>query len=468
MRLVLKACLLLTAVAARADNPSKAIVFSDVTVVDVEAGRLLPNRSVVVNGTNITEVVAALDFKAPDGSMVVPAAGKYLIPGLWDMHVHIESRMPALLDLFLVNGVTGVRDLNSESFLFDWRDEIQAGKRLGPRIVASGKYLDASRPDQPPTRPAADTPEQGRELVRQRKKQGVDLIKVYTGLQPDVYRAIVEEARVQDLPVAGHCPEMVSAREASALGQRSIEHVTGIAISTSRMEDALRKDLRAAFADPRAGYDNDRMFQVTASAMETPDEKKQAELFAVFKKNRTWQVPTLVVQRPSYAPKEGAEPDPRLKYMHPVLTQLWGRIQGIPQFQAVRQAQFGYAKSAVRAMHKAGAPILAGTDCGATLSVNLYPGFSLADELELLVDCGLKADDALRAATRNPALYLGEEDVCGTVAVGKYADLVLLDGDPLTEIGNVRRIAGVMARGKWLPRADLDRMLIDAAKAASK
>jgi imidazolonepropionase-like amidohydrolase len=154
--------------------------------------------------------------------------------------------------------------------------------------------------------------------------------------------------------------------------------------------------------------------------------------------------------------------------MHPALTQLWRRIQGIPQLQAIRKAQFAYAKSTVRAMHKAGVPILAGTDCGATLSVNLYPGFSLADELELLVDCGLKAEDALRAATWNPALYLGEEDSCGTIAVGKSADLVLLDADPLSEIGNVRKIAGVMARGKWLPRADLDRMLADVAKAASK
>jgi hypothetical protein len=202
--------------------------------------------------------------------------------------------------------------------------------------------------------------------------------------------------------------------------------------------------------------------------METPDEKKQAELFALLKKNRTWQVPTLVVQRPSYPPKEGAAPDPRMKYMHPVLTQLWSRIQSMPRSHAVREAQFAYAKPVVRAMHKAGVPIMAGTDSGAIVGVGVYPGFSLADELELLVDCGLKPEDALRAATLNPALYLGEEDRCGTVAAGKSADLVLLDSDPLTEIGNVRKIAGVMARGKWLERADLDRMLNDAAKAANK
>jgi imidazolonepropionase-like amidohydrolase len=437
MRLTLTVCLLLSASAARADEPSKPVVFSDVTVIDVESGRLLPNRSVLVVGAKITAVAPTKDFKAPDGSIIVPAAGKYLIPGMWDMHVHIESPMPWLLDLYLANGVTGVRDMNSESFLLDWRDDIRSGKQLGPRILVSGKYLDASRSDQPPTRPTANTPEQGRELVRQRKKQRIDFIKVYSGLQPDVYRAIMDEAKLQGLPVAGHCPEMVSARDASTLGQRS-------------------------------GYDWEVMHKVTASAMETPDEKKQAELFALLKKNRTWQVPTLLVQKPSPPPKEKEGPDPRLKYMHPALTQLWDRIRADPKYQAVRKGQFKYAKSVVRAMHRAGVPILAGTDCGSFLSVNLYPGFSLADELEMLVDCGLKADDALRTATLNPALYLSEERTFGTIAVGKSADLVLLDADPLADIGNVRKIAGVTTHGKWLSRSDLDKMLTDVVKAASK
>jgi hypothetical protein len=235
-----------------------------------------------------------------------------------------------------------------------------------------------------------------------------------------------------------------------------------------RTEDLLRKELHDAFADPKVGYDTDRMFQVTVRAMETPDEKQLADPFAVFKRNHTWQVPTLVVQRPSSPPKEGSEPNPRMKYMHPVLTQLWSRIQAAPQLQAVRKVQLEDAKPTVRAMHKAGVPILAGTDCGGFICEGVYPGFSLADELELLVDCGLKPDDVLRTATLNPALYLGEEAACGTVAVGKSADLVLLDANPLSEIGNVRKIAGVMARGKWLPRPELDRMLADAVRSAEK
>lgn len=179
--------------------------------------------------------------------------------------------------------------------------------------------------DQPPTRPSADTPEKGRELVRQRKKQGVDFIKVYSGLRPEVYRAIVEESSALELPVAGHCPEMVSAFEASELGQRSIEHVTGIALSCSRVEDKLRLELTDALKDSKSGYDMDRMFRVTSSAMETPDDEKTAKLFAAFKKNQTWQVPTLVIQRPPQVAKAGDKPDGRMKYMHPAMTQLWDR-----------------------------------------------------------------------------------------------------------------------------------------------
>ena len=465
MRVMLYACVLLMFASGRADEPSKPIVFLDVTVVDVESGRLLPNRSVVIEGAKITAVVPSKDFQAPAASLAVPAAGKYLIPGLWDMHVHLDVPMTSLLDMCLVNGVTGVRDLNGEAFVLEWRDEIRSGKRLGPRIVTSGLYLDASRAEQPPTRPAANTPEEGRALVRERKKQGVDLIKVYTGLQPDVYLAIVDEAKAQGLPVAGHCPEMVSARVVSDLGQRSIEHVTGIPLSTSRREDELRKSLRDRFSDPKAGYDIERMLEVEILAMETPDEKKQAELFALFKKNGTWQVPTLVIQRPSSPPKEGESPDPRMRYMHPVLTQLWGRLQANSRLQAGRKAHFEYAKPIVLAMHKAGVPILAGTDFS-FMGVNVYPGFSLADELELLVECGLQPVDALRAATLNPALYLGGKDTSGTVGVGKDADLVLLDADPLAAVGNVRKVSGVMLRGKWLSRKDLDKMLDDLAKGA--
>jgi len=381
------------------------------------------------------------------------------------MHVHHEFPWTGLLDLALANGVTGVRDMNSAPYVLAWRDEIRAGKRLGPRIVACGKRLDGRLNGQPPGRVSADTPAEGRELVRVRKREGADLIKVYSGLSPEVYRAVVEEAKAQGLPVAGHCPERVSAFDASRLGQRSIEHLTGVAVSCSRAEAALRKEMSAAFAGEH-GYDIDATFPVIAAAMATPDEEKQAALFAAFKKNRTWQVPTLVVQRPLPTPK--AAPDPRLKYMHWAVAQLWERIRANDKHGKFRESSSVYARATVRAMHKAGVPLLAGTDAGGATNVHVFPGFSLADELELLVGCGLTPAEALRTATLNPALYLGEEATAGTVTAGKRADLVLLDADPLAAIGNVRRIAGVMAHGRWLPRAELDKMLAGVAESAAQ
>ena len=223
--------------------------------------------------------------------------------------------------------------------------------------------------------------------------------------------------------------------------------------------------MSAAFDGPH-GYDLDEANRPIGQAMETPDEEKQAALFAAFKKNRTWQVPTLVVQRP--LPPVKAAPDPRLKYMHPALTQLWGRIQTNDKYAKVRESRSAYARATVRAMHKAGVPLLAGTDAGGSICVNVFPGFALADELELLVECGLTPADALRTATLNPALYLGEEKTSGTVAVGKQANLVLLDADPLSSIANVRKISGVLVDGKWLPRAELDEMLKSLVESNAK
>jgi imidazolonepropionase-like amidohydrolase len=280
-----------------------------------------------------------------------------------------------------------------------------------------------------------------------------------------VYRAIVEEAKAQGLPVAGHCPERVSAFDASRLGQRSIEHLTGVAVSCSRGEAALRERLTAAFTGEH-GYDIDATFPIIETAMAAPDEDKQTALFAAFKKNRTWQVPTLVTQRP--LPGPGAPADPRLKYTHWALAQLWERIRAGDKHGKFRESCTAYARTTVRAMHKAGVPLLAGTDAGGASNVNVFPGFSLADELELLVECGLTPADALRTATLNPALYLGEEATAGTVSEGKRADLVLLDADPLAAIGNVRKIAGVMARGRWLPRPELDKLLDGVAESAAK
>jgi imidazolonepropionase-like amidohydrolase len=459
MRSILSVFLLLACGLSGAPCAAETFVFTDVTVVDVDAGKLLPGRAVTVVDWKVSAVAAADGFRVPDGATVIPAAGKFLIPGLWDMHVHQDFPWQGFLDLALANGVTGVRDMNNPDFVLAWRDEINAGKRVGPRIVAAGKYLDARLNGQPPDRISADLPDKARELVRQHKRKGVDFIKVYSGLAPEVYTAVLDEAKAQGLPVAGHCPDLVSALDASRLGQRSIEHTGGIALAGSSEEESLRKRLRTeAYSGPN-GYDIDLTLPIQEAATKSQDPAKRAALFAAFKANATYQTPTLVTLRP-LSPKDAA-PDPRLKYMHPALIQLWQRIRVQAPHEHERKVQFDFAVDAVRDMHEAGVPILAGTDAGGFMNVDVFPGFSVADELELFViTCGLTPADALRTATLNPARYFGEAATAGTIAAGKRADLVMLDADPLSNIANVRKLAGVMANGRWLPKDELDRMLI--------
>jgi imidazolonepropionase-like amidohydrolase len=466
MRWLVVCLLALSAGAVRASDGPPAVVFRGVTVIDVEAGRRVPGRAVVVTGPTITAVVDDKGFMPPEGAAIVDGSGKYLIPGLWDMHAHIVHE--SFLPLFLANGVTGVREMHDMlggRFVVGLRDEIRAGRRLGPRIVAAVEHIDARREPQPPGKPTADTPEQGRELVRRRKAAGADFIKVYSGLSPEVYRAVLDEAKKVGLPVAGHCPERVPAGEAAALGQRSIEHLTGVALSCSKDEDALRKELDRAMAGP--AYDTAVLDRITLKAIDSPDPGKQKALFAAFVRHRTWQTPTLVVHRPLPPPQEReARPDPRRKYLHPMLTRPWRYTQNLPEQRAISRALFDYGRRTVRAMHAAGVPLLAGTDVG--LAGEVYPGFGLADELELLAGCGLSPAEALRTATLNPALYLGEEKTSGTVAAGKRADLVLLAADPLADIGNVRKVAGAVANGRWLPEAELTKMLAQVAARAAK
>lgn len=433
----------------------KTTIFVNVSVIDVERGITLPNMDVAVVGGRIETVGPSRRVEPPEGSIVVKADGKFLIPGLWDMHVHHDFKWTGPLDLALANGITGVRDMNSSSFVLEWRDEIRSGKRRGPRIKGSGKFLDAKMFGQTTNRRTADTLNEGRELVRERKAAGADFIKVYSGLDPEVYRAIVAEASHQGLPVVGHCPDLISAFEASLLGQRSIEHLTGVALASSANETTLRQQLVASFRTSY-GYDISASLPITIAAIDSLDPTRQESLFSSFRSNGTWHVPTLIMYRPIRASAEG---DPRLKYVHPEDVVLWRHIRARDQLSEFRHKAFSNGIMTVRAMHKAGVRLLAGTDAGGSNGIDVFHGFSLAEELELFVECGLSPAEALRTATLHPALFFREGKTAGTVAPGKRADLVLLDANPLDSIRSVRSVSGVMADGRWFPKSALDELL---------
>jgi imidazolonepropionase-like amidohydrolase len=400
---------------------------------------------------------------------VVDAAGKFLIPGLWDMHVHTLHQ--SFLDLYLANGVTGVRDMgNFPDWSLRLRKETAEGKLLGPRMMIAGPILDGPGPVWPFYSLAVADAAAGREAVRSVKRRGMDFVKVYSLLDRDAYFAIAAECKQQGISFAGHVPFSVGAAEASDAGQKSIEHLDGVLEACSPREAELRKE---ALAQTRHNpndllYAMDRSF---ARALEDPSEERAAALFARFVKNGTWQCPTLTVLRVSgFVDDRAFTADERLKYVPRFLRVLWAPqtnpfLKRYPP-EEVRRARRNFPKylERVGAMRRAGVEFLAGTDAGC---MYCFPGFSLHDELELLVRAGLTPLEALQAATRNPARYFGRLKELGTVEPGKLADLVLLDADPLADIRNTRKIAAVVVGGRLLPRDALHKML-DEVEAAVK
>ena len=450
-------------VASPGSAAPKPIAIAGVNVIDVTHGAIAAGSTVVLSGGRIVDVGKSANVHIPHSAQVVDGSGRFLIPGLWDMHVHMvfgdwfpQSR-EIVLPLFVANGVTGVRDMGGElEVLQQWRREIGQGKLLGPRIVTSGPMLDGPKP-RFPSSVAVASPEDGRKAVDDLKRRGADFIKLQSLMSRESYFAIADEARRQGIVFAGHVPDAIRAVEASNAGQKSIEHLTGVFEGCSNVEDELLR-----------GPKGIKRF------LETFDDAKAAALIAVFKKNRTWQAPTLVWERGgNLLDQRDLQHDPRARYVPASWKNgAWRRFtEDILKDQAnddlqTRQRFVAKEIEVVRDMHRAGIPFLAGTDTAA--GVYVFPGFSLHEEMQLLVRAGFTPLEALQCATRNPAEYLGKLSEMGTLEKGKVADLVLLDANPLEDIANTQRIASVVAAGQYLSRTDLDRLLRSVEKAAAK
>ncbi len=446
--------LLLTILAAPV-AAQEEICLHGVTVIDVNGGKPQSGVDVIVDHGRITYIGGKI--RPTIKAIEIDARGKFLIPGLWDMHVHLafpwsaptELSEPSLW-LFIANGVTGVRDMGSDwDVLRSWRDKIETGAVVGPRIVAAGPILDGPTPGYP-GRITVRNAAEAREAVQSLARLHVDFIKVHAHLSRESYFAIAEEARRQRLPFAGHVTQEVSLAEASDAGQRSMEHLNegGLILDCSSREAELRKDI-----------DHQRW-------LDSFDAGRCEALFERLEREGTWQDPTVVALRAfSDMEAERRRNVPLLKYV-PKKTQAL-QDQYFERFFKNRNeeeralARRLYAKQLeiLGAMNRAGVRILTGTDVAMS-------GFGVHDEMELLVKAGLTPMQALQAATRNPAEYFGELDSSGTVEKGKVANLVLLDSNPLTDIRYIRRISAVIVRGKLYTRADLDGLLARAAAAA--
>lgn len=428
-------------------EPATAIVH--VTVVDVELGRTHADRTVLLRGGRIEAVGAAAQVSTPAGATVVDGRGKYLIPGLWDMHVH--TTVPggeALLALFPVYGIVGVRDMN-DSFpqIQTWRAGYKAGSLLGPRIVAAGPYLVGQAPPLPHL--LVTSAQSGRNGVDSLRALGVDFVKVHNGIPRDGYLAIAERVRELGWTFAGHVPRSITAAEASDQGQRSLEHLTGMPVDCTPAESTsvAPAGLISFLLGPCLPAD------LTST-------------YARLKANGTWITPTLsaftsVLHQPT-SPVDSMD-----KYRSASLRQLQQVVMRLPPMgpEAIAAARLLYGKrmAQVGALDRAGVAILAGSD---SPTPGTFPGVSLHDELSLLVRGGLSAARALRAATWEPARYLAATDSMGTVAAGKVADLVLLNANPLSDITNTRAIDRVWLAGRMLNQTERQTLLARAAEAA--
>ena len=461
MRMSLLALSLLGSPISRQSSQA-SLVLRDVTVIDVAGGLALPGMTVVVVGDHIAQAGKSETVSPPAGARVVDAAGKFLIPGLWDMHVHtifgdwFPGGREIALPLFIANGVTGIRDMGGDlDVLLQWRKEIAQGAIAGPRLVVSGEMLDGPEP-RFPSSIAVSSPVEGRSAVRDLKRRGADFIKLQSLIPRESVLAIADEAGTLGIPVAGHVPDAIRAAEASDAGQTSFEHLIGIFEGSSPLEDEFL-----------AGGKGPGRF------LQSFDAHRAAKLFALLAKNETWQCPTLVWERGgSLLEERDLGNDPLAKYAPASWkTGTWKKFrdQIVNEFNvddlATRRRFVSKELDLVGEMHRAGVPFLAGTDTAA--GVYIFPGFSLHEELELFVAAGFTPTEALRTATSNPARFVGMGDRLGAVATGKLADLVLLDRNPLEDIRNTRAIFAVVANGRFFAREDLNRLLLQVEERAA-
>ncbi|MGQ0766179.1 MAG: amidohydrolase family protein [Gemmatimonadota bacterium] len=418
--------------------PQRAIAITNVSIVDGTTDSARAGQTVVVTGKRITAVGRRVPV--PGNADVVDGTGRYLIPGLWDMHVHMD--VPAgreVLPLYVLHGVTGVRDMAGEwPTIQRWKQEIAAGRLVGPRIVASGPYIEGG--DVPIPHILARTPTEAVAAVDSLAKLGVDFVKLHSQFRRDVFFAAARRARERRMVVTGHVPRSVTAIEASDSGLRSIEHLLQIPSPCTPAESLALL--------PRF---------VVQGALNRCSSAPAAPIFERLRRNATWVVPTLVAQyEVAHWPATSVPGDAFSHYLPDTLRRFVASIFPMPadvppDADIVGRALFAKRMAAVDLLSRAGVGIMTGTDAPLR---NSPPGAGLHEEMQLLARSGMSNIDVIRAATIEPARYFSAPDTMGTVAPGMVADLVLLDANPLVDIANVSRISAVIWNGRLISGAE--------------
>jgi hypothetical protein len=431
------------------------VAIEHVTIVVPGKAQSVPDQTVLIDRGVFRQV--GKNVKVPEGARRIDGTGKFLIPGLWDMHVHWYDE--SALGLFTANGVTGIRVMWGMPMQKDWRRKAALGAMVGPRVVTAGPIVDGPDPVWEGSTSFTD-PERAGMFVLNHRADEWDFIKVYSLLRRGAYFALAHAAKSQGVPFAGHVPLSVSLLEAAKAGQKSNEHLGGFMTDLRPDAADLRSKIDAALGEEGGKA---KAFALSRSPGPMPTVAAVESYARSLAKEGMWQCPTLTVLRNiSRLDKPEFVKDARLKYMPSEMRTMWDPANDF-RFKArtaadweKSRADFAAKKALIAPLLKAGTKFLAGTDC---LNPYCFPGFSLHDELALLVEAGLTPTQALEAATVNPARFFDQQKAWGLVAKGMRADCVLLSRDPLVDIRNTASIVAVFQGTRMFDRAELDAIL---------
>jgi imidazolonepropionase-like amidohydrolase len=441
---LLAACLLYVTPAA-----AQVVVFENVNLIPMDRNRVVPQQTVIVRDGRIAQIGPAASAKVPAGAVRVDGAGKYLMPGLAEMHGHLTAAyLPKdaaadILFLYVANGVTTVRAMLGNPEAIATREAVASGSVVGPKLYVAGPALNGK---------TVPTPEDAARVVREQKESGYDLLKILGNMPAAVYDSVMNTARSVKIDVAGHVPADVGVRGALLAGQRSIDHLDNYIASLKLTSETTREE----------------------------EDRRITELAQLTAKSGTWSVPTMLLWDFFHNAETGEATRaslPEVRYMPATMVQEWvksknGRLQppnntpaGVGAFVQTGVRVMELRRKIFKALKAANAPIALGTDSPQMFSV---PGFSIHRELKLMVDLGFTPYEAIASGTSRVADYFGTASETGTVAQGKRADLVLLNGNPLDDVSNTERRAGVMVNGRWFPHDEIERRLNEIAARAAK
>ena len=432
--------------------PDTVIAFVNVTVIPMDRERTLPGQTVLVRGDRIVAMGPRSRIKVPAGSRRIDGRGKFLIPGLAEMHAHIpggqasNSVVERTLFLFVSQGITTVRGMLGDTKHLDLRARASRGELLSPTIYTSGPSLNGN---------SVPSPGVAARVVREQKAAGYDFLKIHPGIDGEVFDTLVTTAQRVGIRFAGHVPLQVGLERALESGYATIDHLDGY------VEAMVRKGAPVSPEDSK-------FFGLNLG--EQLDESTLPLLVKATVEAGVWNVPTQVLME-NLVSEESVEAlgrRPEMRYVSRETQAQWAEFRNslLAETGAAPQSArrtIAVRRKLIKALHAAGAGLLLGSDAPQVYNV---PGFSTHRELQTLVAAGLTPYQALETGTRQVAVFLRTVAKTGTIAVGKRADLILLDANPLDNVGNTVKQAGVMLRGKWLPKSEIDTRLAAIAKTA--